>query len=532
MALANCQFCGGSFYNGYTLRRHLNTCKIGLAVKRREKKEKDPPPSNSPAVVGERGGTVEGGGTSEEEEGEEEVISSPAVTAAAVAAAENFVCSICRKRYKRHDNLLRHVSTKHKNEELSYNCGLCSSCFLTLEELDEHRKEHVFHTDFRLLESAHKKQCQLLRADFPSDIKSLDQSLEYAYDHLCRLTSSLSTKMSYYKLNPCIFLEMYKLGMEGEISQVEVFPFRGKSVRALRDREQVKKEMRMAVGDMEKAVDEFIHMGSGWIVSHPMHIDAEIVQCLPLHGKGGCTQHSVNYERKKGITPKIGRGEDDGMCFFLAVASYFCQEGAADSILRIFIRDILREVPENNDGMPLKKIENFEKANHHLDLSINVVYKDEHGDILPAYATKKHKASNMIVLMLFCTSQRTEEGQKDTMHYAAVKHPEKLFAIRSEEKDGKQNTESIFICWNCFNVIRKKQAYETHISFCHENTCQRVTLPFKGETVSFQGSQKMEARSFKSAFMLFFISRHCKCLRAARVVVLPKFLKTQKSGRV
>lgn len=481
MAPALCSYCGRSFYNSYTLRRHTSTCK------KREQPE-----------LQER----EGGGASD----------------------LVHKCGLCKKQYKRYDNLLRHLATKHQNEELAFRCGLCESCFPTVEELDDHRKnEHVYHTDFQLVESAHRKQCQLLRANFPSQVKSLDQCLEYTYDHLCRLASSVSTKLSYYKLNACVFIEMYRLGMEGEVSQVEVFPFRGQSVPVYRDGEEVRKELRKAVGDMERAVDEFLFMGSGWIVSHPMYIDAEIVQCLPLHGRGGCSQHSVNYERGKGITPKIARGEDDGMCFFLAVAAHFCPKEATQVALRNFIKESMRGVEEEKirgSGMPLKRIAKFEEDNPHLDLSINVVYKDENGDVLPARASKKHTAAHSVVLMLFCTVREVEEeGKREVMHYALVPEPEKLFAVRAGEEEGKQTTENVFICWNCHNVMRKKQAYEQHISFCHENLCQRIAMPGKGDTLHFSGSKKMDARSFKSAFMLFFdfealqvpVDKACSC---------------------
>jgi hypothetical protein len=414
-------------------------------------------------------------------------------------------CSKCKAMFFRKDNLYRHEQTAHLEVEevLSFRCGICQLCFKNKQMLLDHRQsEHVVHSDFRIVESAHNKQCQLLRAFFPETIQSLDEGLFYAYDHMCRLTEALSVDINYYKINFTVHIEMYRLDEEGQVTQEEVFPFRGFGAVIGVETDRIP-ELRRVVGDIERAADEFISQGSGWIIHRPMFLDAEVVQCLPMQG-GSCGVHIAGYLRGKGVMPVVINKADDGMCFYYAVASHFERSGD-EKKLQKFIREQVNIKEEFESHVKLDDITAFEENNSRLNLAINVVYKDENDDLVPVRASKnKSTTANIIVMLLFHTSVQKNGKQEDVMHYAYVADPARMFAKRTQSSTGKIRTDNVFICWNCCNVLRSRGAYDSHISFCHTTKCQNVTLPAEGETISFDTQSKMQAKHFRSAFLLLY----------------------------
>ena len=453
--------------------------------------------------------------------------------------AKKFQCEVCSASFARKDNFKRHKQLAHAahEERLRFRCGLCKRCFQTREEVEAHREAaHVCHHDFRLQESAHCKQAQVLRAYFPPKVQTMDEALVYAFDHMRKLTTSLSVKLAYYKINFTMFVEMWRMGEDGEVSQAETFPFRGFGMQVQREKDITSELMRVC-GDVDRNVEEFLYQGSGWMVGRPLYLEAEVVECLPLRGAGGggdgtCGLHLAQYRRMRGVMPQevASPGEEDGQCFFYAIARHFCGEGAPTAYLKSFIEVTFpqssKEMGAGGEGVTLAEIDRFEEENKALDLGINVVYRDESSQVVPVRASKNILAKNTIVLLLFHTARGGEEGEAEAnmMHYAFVDNPSKIFAQRAMGSWGVMRTNDIFICFNCFNTIRSVGAYESHITFCHENKCRRVRLPKKGETLRYDcvtasGGLKSDPRSFKSAFSLIFdfealqikADRPCSC---------------------
>jgi hypothetical protein len=114
-------------------------------------------------------------------------------------------CEHCPASFCRVDNLRRHIRTEHPEGEqvaMVFRCGLCPRRFTSKDDLLTHREEqHVFHHDFRLQESAHQRQCQLLRCYFPDNIRTMDEAFFHSYEHMKKLLSTLSVEMSYFKVS-------------------------------------------------------------------------------------------------------------------------------------------------------------------------------------------------------------------------------------------------------------------------------------------------------------------------------------------
>ncbi len=455
--------------------------------------------------------------------------------------AQKFVCEICNAAFIRRDNYARHLATHERGEDLlRFRCGLCSKCYHRQEELEEHRRsEHVRHHDFRLEESAHHRQCQVLRAYFPDNVRTMDQALFYAYSQLQALLISSLVEMPFFKCNITLYVEMARYSEEGGLTGTEVFPFRGLGVKLSRETDLMP-ELRKSFGDIERHVDEFLYQGSGWVVEKPLYLEVELAQCKVLRGSASCGFHLVNYRRYRGVVPTNITDEsarrkkkeeeeeeeerDDGMCFYLAVASHFLPNAASRAELREFVEKkfVLPEKKGHRcgggEGVSLEEVRRFEEDNAHLGLSVNVVYRDEKGAVVPVVASTRPLAPNIVVLLLFYLAVEGEE-EKGIMHYARVEKPGQIFANRTEDSFGKMRTTNVFVCFNCFNTIATVGGYEKHVAFCHQRHCQRVQLPERGDVLKFDaGKGTGDPRTFRSAYLLFFdfealqVDPSCRCI--------------------
>ncbi len=323
------------------------------------------------------------------------------------------------------------------------------------------------------------------------------------------LLTALLTDHNYFKVNYTLFVEMFRLDEEGKVVEAEIFPFRGLGFKVHREMD-IEGELRRVCGDIDSNVTEFLFQGSGWMVSRPTHLEAEVVQCLPLRGGSGyCKLHvaSDRKPRKKGELCIIDRGQGvgDGGCFHLAVARHFLghDEKVSEQQLEDFVKEDL-VVPEKCEKhVSLSDIDKIERANVGLGLAVSVVYEDESGAILPVRAAKEVNAPNHIVLMLFHV--RLAGVSTYDMHYALVRDPALMFAQRQQNDDGKVvRTNKVLVCWNCHNTMHTKKAYENHVEFCHKNNCQKIVMPREGDVLSFQSVEKMNAKTFRSAYLLCF----------------------------
>lgn len=434
----------------------------------------------------------------------ETVFSDPAVS---------FPCEYCDLVFDRSFNLRRHKSVYHPlgRSKIHFQCGICSTYFKTKEEVETHKETtHRTHNDFQLIQSAHHRQCQLLRAFFPANIKTMDEGLHYAMDRMEKLVEALAVDLNFFKLNFIMTVEMYRLNDRGEIYQTQSFPFRGFGLQISNGRTEdgVYKDLARICGDFERNVDEFLYRGSGWIVSRPVFLEAEVVQCQPLAG-GSCGVHEAVWARTKGVQVQTSRMHPDGDCFYNAIASYFLGEKVKENLLSDFVAKMSR-LPVT--PVRVADIATFEQTNKHLDCNINVVYKDERETVIPIRAGKNMKAKNQIVLILFNvrhqSGEEEEEGEETgpvVNHYALVRSPEKLFAKRFVSETGQvQKTSNVFLCYNCLNTQKTRGAHSKHVAYCHQNECQIVRMPSEGEVLSFEEKKKKATRVFKSAFMLFF----------------------------
>lgn len=431
------------------------------------------------------------------------------------ASAPRYKCPRCRGKFRSGYTLKRHLENFHprENEDLCFCCGICSECFQTAEETERHREErHRRHHDFQLQQSAHKRACQLLRAFFPGNIRTMEEALVYAYPRMNSLLESVSTVSPYYRVSFTAQVEMVRLGERGQEVQLESFPFRSYAMKVVRGEreEDVRSELRRICGDIDNAVESFLYMGSGWAVKKVLFLDAEVTQCKPLSGAGGCGLHEAKWKRGRGIDPGMSKSEEEEEgekdCFYRAIAAHFAGENASRAEEDAFLQSRVTRLPFP-PPVRVKDIGEFETLNAELDLAINVVYQDDSAVLLPLRASKNLRAKNVIVLLLFHTSNGEQQRTDGAGHYSLVRNPSLLFAKRrgdGGEEKGVKGTYQRFICYNCFQTQYRKSTHEAHVAFCHQNGSQRIKMPEEGDVLSFETSSSTKAKQFLSAFTLYY----------------------------
>lgn len=385
------------------------------------------------------------------------------------SAAGNLKCNRCDAHFVRADSLRRHLLHVHQVEiEQMFACGVCEAVFSKAEEVENHRKTaHEQRTDFVVVDSAFCRQAQLLRAFIPEETgKNIDETFVYAFTQICKLIKELKVEFKYMKCGSVLHVEMARYNEEGLLTEVKVFPFRGFSmcISRLTSEYEVKADVARVVGDYERALEEFLHMGSGWTVLRGMFLEVEVSQCLPLAGfapQRNCTLHIVKYNARAGcakaqnfcnrpLEPELA--EEKVNCFYLAVAAYYTKNFFWSDNGKMIerARELFHFVPKgvaDADGFTIEDISTFERLNEdELPMSICVLYRDEDKDIFPVRLGNGRDEYDQITLLLYYTN----EGE---LHFALVADPGRVLARRSRQSTGKLQTCSVFLCNKCCNVL-------------------------------------------------------------------------------
>lgn len=433
-------------------------------------------------------------------------------------------CTHCNASFVRRDAMEKHRRNMHENS-LCYACGVCPLYFSSMKSLKSHREEeHTYSTRFILNKSAHKRQAENYRMHFPDAVTTVDEAYAYSGKEIRKLLTGIFKRTSRFRANMVLGLEMYKTNEEGLVTALENFSFRASGV-TLDSIKDIKHCLTKGRSDIDRNIAEFLFQGSGWKILRPFMLDVELVEVRALSGGGGSNLHVASYGYKRGIVP-CATGtvlDDDGYCFYAAVAACVLGSGKPYSELENWFSPAAAEFGPHVAVKDIGKIENFWRSHTEFKrLSLNVVYKDEDGKILPVRVGKDPLGPHQVALLLsYTTALDGSDGhavrkQDVVCHYSAILDYNNLFSNRRRQSSSnKITTRSQHLCWNCLNTYSCSEALASHITYCGENNCQKVTMPRPGETISYKekvkrredGSYptpKQSRAALKAAYVLYF----------------------------
>lgn len=344
---------------------------------------------------------------------------------------------------------------------------------------------------------------------------------------MMNLVRSMVARHKMVKVFFTINVELVQLGDDGEsIVRSEAFSFRGHAIHGKPFLEMeaggdLYDRVALALGDMERNLDEFVFQGSGWVISRPLFMDAEVVEVRPLNGGGKCNLHIAQFLRNRGVSINNSRGidkkADDGYCLYKAVAAHLVdtqarklshitdvspdeKEAFFDSVLARLM-DPAGQKRKPSPNVQLKKIAMLEddwEGYLKLDIAVHVIFCDEDKVLVPLHTSSRSSAEINVVLVLFHTTNGS--------HYALVQNPSKLFAYRlTADSDGLQRSYRKHICYKCFNFFHTKSALDQHKVFCHEPDGQRIQMPAAGSKMCFNDENELKRSvTFQSGYVLVF----------------------------
>lgn len=463
--------------------------------------------------------------------------------------------------FARKYTLERHVHMAH-GSDMVYECGLCPAFFPTRQAVEAHRqKRHRNRSKFVLRQSAHGRSCETYRLYLPHRFTTnFSACIDYCIDKTDLLIRYLLVEKRHMKVGLNLSLRFAKPqfnngggaeedALGAEESEVITYNIRPASrVYMFGDADGNERRMSNSFAEVGERFGDFNHRGSGWILVDCLYLDVDVGQCLSM--QGSCSIHQINSERDKvWVLREKADGSCQGdfghRCFYHAVAAFLLtnqktemnqpdpQSHTEVELEQFVLNNIKEAVPA---PVPLKRVKDFEQANAHLDIAVNVIYCSDESMIYPAYASPNIKARNQVVLLLFhkdmamdktLTDEEkniihqntiqdygdegsaylaTPEGMQAIMHYAPVFDASQLFAKRvsnEEYGDGAStisHTRPRYHCFNCFMAVQSESALQAHVAYCHAENGQVYKVPKEGTYVSFEPKQK----SFKLGYIFFF----------------------------
>ena len=419
-------------------------------------------------------------------------------------------------------------------------------------------------TEFRQVESAHRRAIRVLRLDYPEAVGDVTSALQYSHSHVCSELERESAKCGHFKFNLVLYVEFIKVDESNEVSQSVVVPFRSRVIRAL-PMNTLDQELTEAYDLIQESVASFVEKGSGWIVDEILHLDVEITKCLDLAGK--CySSHTISWTKtdgfvvgKEGFFPTIKTDKADANagklfssarrnkdCFYIALARHFNRTTTDRQELLDYAAKTFKGIKKSGKPVSIADIDRFERQNP--SLAINVVYLDEEDRLLPVRASPRVEIEDQIVLLLLYVNQygstvafpkngdeneeeeeEEEEEEKEEeeagaikaetsqelMHYVCIEDQGAFFGKKVNRTNGVAQKRKRFICFNCFNAVTTKKAYLNHVAWCHLNQNQRIIYPKKNYPVEFNAGFKASM----VPFVIFYdfeslqipVSKKCSC---------------------
>ena len=378
-------------------------------------------------------------------------------------------------------------------------CGMCNKKFPNKRQLLAHRAaEHSLRTRFYSVQSAHERAVELFRLDFPDEIVTLDECMQFSYKKLKALIRHLLTEKPFMKVSFSMALRFSQsqddpIGAEG--SEVITMNLRSKTV-TFTQATDISAEIRMMMMYIANTFDDFVENGSGWVLVDCLALDVNVAECASLNGS--CPLHNVIYKDKGvHIVSTEARNVSKGRCFFHAIACHFLNGETRVEKLEEFIESEL--VVQISYPVNLKDIPKFEEDNKHLDLSVNVLWMDSKDEIYPLHPPSNPEAKNLVHLMMHYTNEASLLDMP-VMHFAIIQNIHSVLARRCRSSQGNYYTQPTHYCFNCFSKFGRMSALQKHIQWCYQKDGQIVELPKEGEVVKYDKKHK----EFKTGYIFFF----------------------------
>lgn len=121
-----------------------------------------------------------------------------------------FQCTPCGRTFSRRDTYRQHMELLHSGARPVYSCAICAKRFNDPTEKKEHAATHQLDGVFRVVKSAHKNLCVIIRCVLPEGVRQIDHLVDYLIEKLRRCLNLQRLNYSTFKVAFCLAAQFCK----------------------------------------------------------------------------------------------------------------------------------------------------------------------------------------------------------------------------------------------------------------------------------------------------------------------------------
>lgn len=385
----------------------------------------------------------------------------------------------CDKTFSRQFNLNRHFQRYHLNNDMVEKCLLCGQIFQTCSLLQEHYMQyHKPSKKFYENNSAFRKSVISYRYNFEENEFNFNLAQRKIFDDIYRTILSETLKKTIIKVSLIYICEMTLLDHGGEVITASLIPFRASGFIAnANSRNSIKRNVNNSFRMQDKLMEEFSNTGSNWTFNRSVAFDIEISALKPIL----IGNEVLNYNQKLNIKEiknnkfLFNPNNTDGKCFL------YCLHNALKERLNKKFKSFEKDLNLQNIKFPisLNGIKKFVKQNEHLNIKINVLFRNTDGHIYP-YEYGIGKGEHFINLLLVLRKRK----KKSVYHFLRITDLNKFLRHVYKANDRNTYAKQVF-CENCLNSFHSQKKLDQHKIFCCLNKARYEVTSTK-ETLSFE----------------------------------------------
>jgi hypothetical protein len=410
---------------------------------------------------------------------------------------ESLVCpeKTCGRKFTRSFNLNRHYQNFHLNSELVEKCFLCAQLFPSCEELQKHYSRfHRPSRKFFLKESAFKRSFVTYRYNYmEQDINFASSQLNIKEKIEERLLSEAALK-TVCKTSLIFIAQMAMLDHSGNVLSEASIPFRSPSfLVTTSSKSNLRKNIKKSFAFQQSSLDEFLRNGSGWRFNRALAFDIEVARVRPITGGNNTNLNLKNFRQKIFLYNPCNKDEK---CFLYCIAHYLYQDKLTETEKKKReekkYKKFIKRFDIANISFPISisGIKKFLKQNQHLNLKINILYRDTKDRIFPLeYGLGNGK--NIATLLMV--------EKKSSNHFVLITNPNKYLRSVYRTSNGSLSYERAHFCLHCLNSFCRADLLKKHEKLCLLNNPKAETTPEKGskhEKIQFKNFEKCHKLEF------------------------------------
>jgi hypothetical protein len=363
---------------------------------------------------------------------------------------------------------------------------------IEVEPREEKRKVEI-----KLAERVWHDAIKKFTIDIEEPIHTIDEFFKQYDKNVKSIIKKLLDKKDALKIRYTFWINFKKNTLDGDIYNTFSFSTTTERVHKLHDLEEIHEEI---IGKLNEKIDNFVHLGSGWILNNFEKCFLTLLKYRPLKGKSYIELCDFLKNKKALINIK----NEDNQCFKWCIyAGLYPIKDHAERVSNY--QKIEKDLLEKNEALKfdgidfpveVDKISKFEKMNN---IAINVFQFDE--TKIPKSKTKGKKEiqSNPFynIQASRLTKPKTEinllfidDKKNENTHYVLIKDLSRLLCRGTEHR-------TRYYCPNCFHSFTREDLLIEHKPLCYSHETTKAILPEAEDAfIKFSNYQKTMKKPF------------------------------------